>query len=93
LTAERREFRERIRYEAGERFARGEKSSVIARDLRVSERSVERWRRARREGGMDALATAGPPKLPRLSDHQFAELEKELPSAPPNTAGRTSGGL
>uniref|UniRef100_UPI003570AC2B helix-turn-helix domain-containing protein n=1 Tax=Streptomyces alanosinicus TaxID=68171 RepID=UPI003570AC2B len=45
-TAERRRFRERIRHEAGERFARGERTAVIAKDLRVSERSVERWRRA-----------------------------------------------
>ncbi|MDH6222472.1 transposase [Streptomyces pseudovenezuelae] len=82
LTAERRQFRERIRYEAGERFARGEKTAVIAKDLRVSERSVERWRRAWREGGMDALATAGPPKVPRLSDGQFAELEKESARPP-----------
>lgn len=77
-TAERRQFRDRIRYEAGERFTRGKKTAVIARDLRVSERSVERRRRAWREGGMDAFATAGPPKLTRLSDDQFAELEKEL---------------
>lgn len=82
LTAERRQFRERIRYEAGLRFARGEKTAVIARDLRVSERSVERWRRAWQEGGMDALATAGPPNRPRLSDGQFAELEKELALGP-----------
>lgn len=41
LTAERRAFREGVRREAGERFARGEKTSVIAKDLRVSERSVE----------------------------------------------------
>ncbi|MFE2719773.1 helix-turn-helix domain-containing protein [Streptomyces mirabilis] len=73
LTTERR-FRERIRYEAGERFARGEKIALIAEDLRVSERPVERWRRAWREGGMAALASAGPaeaaqavrwPDLPR----------------------------
>src|SRR5882757_255327 len=82
LTAERREFRERIRYEAGERFARGEKTAVIARDLRVSDRSVERRRRAGREDGMGALATAGPPKRPKLSDGQFAELEKELALGP-----------
>jgi hypothetical protein len=30
--AERRQFRERIRYEAGGRFARGERTAVIARD-------------------------------------------------------------
>lgn len=82
LTAERRRFRERIRYEAGERFARGERTTVIAKDLRVSERSVERRRRAWREGGMAALASAGPPKLPKLSDEQCAELEKELAREP-----------
>ena len=31
---------------------------------------------------MDAFATAGPSKLPRLSDDQFAELEKELALGP-----------
>ncbi|MDN3028358.1 winged helix-turn-helix domain-containing protein [Streptomyces sp. S.PB5] len=82
LTAERREFRERIRYEAGERFTRDERTAVIARDLRVSERSVERWRRAWREGGMDALASTGPAKLPRLSDGQFTESERELALGP-----------
>ncbi|QNP75083.1 winged helix-turn-helix domain-containing protein [Streptomyces roseirectus] len=82
LTAERRRLRERIRYEAGERFGRSESTAVIAKDLRVSERSVERWRRAWREGGMDALASAGPPKLPKLSDEQFTELEKELALGP-----------
>lgn len=82
LTAERRRFRERIRYEAGERFGRGERTAVIAKGLRVSERSVERWRRAWREGGTAALASAGPPKLPKLPDGQFAELEKELALGP-----------
>ncbi|MET7830580.1 helix-turn-helix domain-containing protein [Streptomyces sp. NPDC005386] len=55
LTAERRAFREGIRLQASERFAAGEKTTVIAKDLRVSVRSVERWRRPWREGGMDAL--------------------------------------
>ncbi|MDH6221598.1 transposase [Streptomyces pseudovenezuelae] len=52
-----------------------------AKDLRVSKRSVERWR-AWREGGMDALASTGPPKRPKLSDGQVAELEKELALGP-----------
>ncbi|WUC39618.1 winged helix-turn-helix domain-containing protein [Streptomyces sp. NBC_00557] len=82
LTAQRRRFRERIRYEAGARFVGGERTAVIAKDLRVSERSVERWRRAWREGGMAALASAGPPKLPKLSDEQFTELEQELALGP-----------
>ncbi|MEU9213903.1 helix-turn-helix domain-containing protein [Streptomyces sp. NPDC048415] len=52
LTAERRAVREVLRLEAGERFARGERTSDIAKDLRVSQRSVERWRHDWREGGM-----------------------------------------
>lgn len=40
LTAERRAFREEIRLQAGERFAAGERTVVIAKDLRVSVRSV-----------------------------------------------------
>ncbi|MER7928674.1 winged helix-turn-helix domain-containing protein [Streptomyces sp. NPDC096057] len=82
LTVERRLLRERIRYEAGERFGRGERTAVIVKGLRVSERSVERWRRAWREGGMTALASAGPSKPLKVSDEQFAVLEKELARGP-----------
>ncbi|MDQ1032952.1 transposase [Streptomyces umbrinus] len=66
----------------GERFVRGEKTSVIAKDLRVSERSVERWRRAWREGGATALASSGPAKSPKISEAQFAVLEEELGRGP-----------
>ncbi|MFJ5026464.1 helix-turn-helix domain-containing protein [Streptomyces goshikiensis] len=65
LTAERRAFREGIRLQAGERFAAGEKTAVIAKDLRVSVRSVERWRRVWREGGVRLCAPrARPTPLP-----------------------------
>ncbi|WSQ34248.1 helix-turn-helix domain-containing protein [Streptomyces sp. NBC_01224] len=60
-----------MRLEAGGRFAAGEKTAVIAKELRVSERSVERWRRAWREGGLEALRSAGPAKVPRISDVRF----------------------
>ncbi|MFJ9382072.1 helix-turn-helix domain-containing protein, partial [Streptomyces sp. NPDC101455] len=82
LTAERRAVRERIRLEAGRRFARGDRSLDIAKDLRVSGRSVENWRRAWREGGMEGLKSKGPAKLPKLSDERFALLEKELARGP-----------
>jgi putative transposase len=82
LTVARRRLRERIRYEAGERFGRGERNALIAKDLRVSERSSERRRRAWREGGMAALASTGTPKLSKLSDGRFAELEQELSLGP-----------
>ncbi|WP_327591649.1 helix-turn-helix domain-containing protein [Streptomyces chartreusis] len=46
LTPERQAFRERIRMEAAERFAVGASSVEVAKDLRVSVRSVQRWRGA-----------------------------------------------
>ncbi|OSZ59137.1 hypothetical protein OQI_17790 [Streptomyces pharetrae CZA14] len=58
LTAERWTFLEQVWLEAGVSFEAGEKASAIARDLRVSERSVGRWRRAWREGGVQALRSA-----------------------------------
>ncbi len=67
---------------AAELFARGGKNAVIARRLRVSQRSVERWRRSWREGGTRALHSTGPPSLPKLSDAQFARLERELEQGP-----------
>ncbi|MFI2212479.1 winged helix-turn-helix domain-containing protein [Streptomyces sp. NPDC020141] len=82
LTAERRAFREGIRLQAGERFAASGKTAVIAKDLRVSVRSVERWRRAWREGGLEALRSAGPPNSPTVTDAQFAVIEEELGKGP-----------
>lgn len=82
FTDERREFRERLRLEAAERFARGEKSSVIAKDLRVHVRSVERWRKAWRDGGPRALRSTGPASLPRLDEAQLTVLERELAKGP-----------
>ncbi|MEU1310960.1 helix-turn-helix domain-containing protein [Streptomyces cinnamoneus] len=68
--------------EAGERFARGERTVVIARDLRVSERSVERWRRVWREGGASALKSKVPASRPKLTCAQFAVLEELLARGP-----------
>ncbi|MEV0267143.1 winged helix-turn-helix domain-containing protein [Streptomyces sp. NPDC050617] len=82
LTDERRAFRERLRLEAAERFALGEENMVIAHELRVSVRSVQRWRRAWSQGGPRALASRGPASLPVLSDELFAVLERELARGP-----------
>ncbi|WP_282691702.1 winged helix-turn-helix domain-containing protein [Streptomyces sp. CC208A] len=82
LTAERRAFREGIRLQAGVRFAAGDKTAVIAKELRVSVRSVERWRRAWREGGLEALRSVGPANSPVVTDAQFAVLEEELGKGP-----------
>ena len=82
LTAERRAFRERLRTEAAERFARGDDTAVVAHDLRVTVRSVQRWGRAWDEGGTGALASKGPASLPLLSDDLFTVLERELDKGP-----------
>ncbi|MCX5317341.1 winged helix-turn-helix domain-containing protein [Streptomyces sp. NBC_00154] len=71
-----------MRVQAGRRFAAGEKTAVIAKDLRVSVRSVERWRRAWREVGMEALRSARPANSPAVTDAQFAVLEEELGKGP-----------
>lgn len=45
LTGERQAFREKLRLETAVRFAQGDENVVIRYDLRVSVRSVQRWRR------------------------------------------------
>ncbi|MGQ5640523.1 helix-turn-helix domain-containing protein [Streptomyces sp. EWL5.16] len=61
-----------------ERFAVGEPSLAIAKELRVSVRLVQRWRRAWDRGGPGALRSAGPASLPRLPEAQLFVLETEL---------------
>jgi putative transposase len=46
--------------EAAERFVRGEKTEAIARELRVTVRSVRRWRRAWQQGCAEALRSTAP---------------------------------
>lgn len=55
---------------------------MIAKDLRVSVRSVQRWRQLYDEGGPRALRSQGPTPLPRLNEKQLAQLEAELAKAP-----------
>ncbi|MFJ6523564.1 helix-turn-helix domain-containing protein [Streptomyces filamentosus] len=82
LTAERQAFRERVRMEAVGMFADGRGSTEIAKELRVSVRSVQRWRRSWREAGRDAVRSRGPASRPKLSDVLFAVLEEELAKGP-----------
>jgi transposase len=82
LSDERRQFRERIRMVAAERFAQGEPSAAIAKELRVSVRSIQRWRRLWDKAGPRALRSVGSASPPRLSEAQFAVLEAELAKGP-----------
>ncbi|MFF4694336.1 winged helix-turn-helix domain-containing protein [Streptomyces chattanoogensis] len=43
---------------------------------------MQRWRRAWAEGGLRALRSQGPASLPRLSEAQFAQLEREPAKGP-----------
>src|SRR5262245_47167529 len=72
LTAEARKRRERVRLEAVERFERRVPAGVIAGELRVSERSVRRWRQAWLEGGAAGLASRGQAARCRLDEGQLA---------------------
>src|SRR5258708_4650824 len=59
LTAEGRRRRERVRLEAVDRFEQRVPSAMVAVELRVSERSVRRWRRGREEGGRGGGGSRG----------------------------------
>jgi transposase len=59
LTAEGRGRRELFRLAAVEKFKQRIAVGDIAAELRVSERSVQRWRRAWEAGGAPGLASRG----------------------------------
>ncbi|MDX3866314.1 winged helix-turn-helix domain-containing protein [Streptomyces europaeiscabiei] len=82
LTDAERGARERVRLQAVACFESGTKSREVAAALRVSERSVERWRRQWRENGHVGVASKGSPGRPRLSDAQMARLLRELERGP-----------
>ncbi|MFD9071978.1 winged helix-turn-helix domain-containing protein [Streptomyces lasiicapitis] len=82
LTDERRAFRECIRVEAADLFDVGLPNAEIAKQLRVSVRSVQRWRRAWTAHGRRGLRSRGPASHPKLSEPLFAMLERELAKGP-----------
>lgn len=82
LTDAERAAREGIRLRAVVCFEGGETNREVAAALRVSERSVERWRRAWREHGEAGVLSQGSPGRSRLSEKQIARLERELDRGP-----------
>jgi transposase len=83
LTAAERARRERVRLEAADMIEAGASDPEVARRLRVSRMSANRWRRALAAGGRDALASkgAGGAKC-KLTAAQLAELEAALDAGP-----------
>ena len=83
LTAEGRAQRHRVRLRAAEMFAQDADPVQVARELRVSTKSVYQWRRAWRAGGEEALASKGPGgSACRLGEAQLAELRAALEAGP-----------
>nr|WP_235002615.1 helix-turn-helix domain-containing protein [Actinacidiphila paucisporea] len=80
----RREGREgAVTAAAVERFdAKAQREGEIAAELRVSERSVERWRRTWRERGEAGVLSKGSPGRPWLSEAQIKRAERELGRGP-----------
>jgi transposase len=83
LTAAERARREKVRLEAAEMIEAGASDLEVARRLRVSRMSANRWRRALAAGGPEALATkgAGGAKC-KLTPAQLEELEAVLDAGP-----------
>lgn len=63
-------------------FAAGRDNAAVAKELRVSVRSVQRWRRSWRDRGAEGLQSRGPASHPKLNDALFAVLEEELARGP-----------
>jgi transposase len=82
LTAEGRRRREQVRLAAAEMFEQLTPVAGIAAELRVSERSVQRWRRAWEAGGAPGGASKGQAARCRLSGDQLAELDRVLDAGP-----------
>lgn len=82
LTAGDRERRERLRLETARRFEAGEGTAEIAASLRVTVRTVQRWRKTWHEQGSGGLASQGPASLPQLGPEQVARLQAELRRGP-----------
>lgn len=83
LTAAQRVARERVRFEAARMLRSGVGVAEVARRLRVTRVSVNRWRRSMAEGGLTALASKGAGGARcRLDEAQLLILEEVLDAGP-----------
>ncbi|MEO3762604.1 helix-turn-helix domain-containing protein [Streptomyces sp. B5E4] len=95
LTDERRTFHESLRLEAAEQFRSGEDNPVIARDLRISERSVQRWRLRKKRRAPAASSPARPDqRTPALTvTRQPLGLTSRGNTPPPHSSRTGDDGL
>jgi transposase len=87
LTAEGRRRREQARLDAVTRSEQRVPAAAIAAELRVSDRSVRRWRRDWLPAGPAGVASRGQAARCRVDEGQLAELDAVL-DAGPLAAGR-----
>jgi transposase len=70
---------EGVRMQAGALFAAGRSQAQVAHQLGVARQVVSRWHARWRQGGQDALRSAGPTGPdPLLSDAQLAAVDQAL---------------
>jgi transposase len=70
---------EGVRMQAGALFAAGHSQALVARQLGVARQNVSRWHTCWREGGQEALRSAGPTgSTPRVSDAQLHIIDQAL---------------
>src|SRR5918995_4663366 len=68
-----------VRMQAGELFAAGHTKAEVARTLGVARQNVSRWHARWRQGGLQALRSAGPTGYaPRLDDQQLHRIDQAL---------------
>jgi transposase len=83
LTAADRARRERVRMAAADLIEAGASDREVAKRFRVTQMSVNRWRRALAAGGRAALVSKGPGGGPsKLRPAQVRELEAVLEAGP-----------
>src|SRR5215472_5285185 len=83
LDAAERARREQVRLAAAELMEAGASDREVARRLRVSRMSANRWRRALAAGGRSALASKGAGGARcKLTAAQLAELQEVLEAGP-----------
>ena len=70
---------EGVRMQAGALFAAGHSQAEVTRTLGVARQNVSRWHVRWRQGGQEALRSAGPTGPdPRLSEAQRAAIDQAL---------------
>ena len=82
LTAADRGRREQVRLQAVTMFEQRAPTAKVAAELRVTEQSVRRWRKAWLAGGPPGLASKGQAAQCRLDGQQLTQLETALEAGP-----------